>query len=86
MNSRLRANRILLLNDVYEALGLEKTQAGYSHGWAYYPGKDEPFVSFGEWLFNDEELHRLITTNERVYWLDFNCSPINFDEIPFRKV
>lgn len=86
LNRKLRIDGILLLNDVYEALDLPKTQAGYSHGWARYPGEDEPYVSFGEWLYDDAAIHRIITTDERIYWLDFNCAPIDFKKIPFRKV
>ena len=34
-NQKLRAFRYLFLNDVYEALGIEKTQAGQVVGWIY---------------------------------------------------
>lgn len=86
LNTRLRADRILFLNDVYELLGFEKTQAGYQLGWVYDP-RDEfkTIVDFGL-PFTEEWTHEQIANGQRYFWLDFNCTPIVWEETLLREV
>jgi hypothetical protein len=54
-SDRLRANGYLLLNDVYESLGLPKTKAGMVVGWIYNEKNPvgDNYVDFG--LYEDGE-------------------------------
>ena len=39
--NKLRADRHIVLNRVYEKLGYEPTAAGYTHGWVYDPANEK---------------------------------------------
>lgn len=79
-NERLQAKGYLFLNDVYEMLGAQKTQAGNVVGWRYDPKGVEcgdNFVSFG--VFDqcglekyDERKRAFVGGHERSVLLDFN--------------
>lgn len=66
MNHKLRANGFVMLNDVYEALGFERSSAGMIVGWLYEEGKT---IDFGLEDFSPP-------------WLDFNVDGIIFDKLP----
>lgn len=86
LNDMLKAKRVLTLNEVYELLGFEKTQAGFHYGWVYDP-RDEfkVYVDFGLPFEDREWMHKMICENQRSYWLDFNCKEIIWSKTPFRK-
>lgn len=74
-NIQLGLKGYLYLNDVYESLGIEKTDIGQVVGWKVKKlpdgSRDIPFVDFGidkphpdDWKYN---------SNNEIY-LDFNCS------------
>lgn len=70
-NDRLKAHGHLFLNEVYDALGLDRTPAGQIVGWVYGNGDD--YVDFG--IFNDAmqpEHLAFFTGREDSIWLDFN--------------
>lgn len=70
---RLRAHGYLLLNDVYQALGFPKTQAGAVVGWATKNGDD--FVDFHMLDFESEPRRQAFADgDERSILLDFNVS------------
>lgn len=72
-NQRLRAHGYLLLNDVYKALGFEKTQAGAVVGWALANGDE--YVDFGMLDFASEPRREAFADgDERSILLDFNVS------------
>jgi hypothetical protein len=79
-NDRLIARGHLFLNEVYEELGFEWTQAGQEVGWKYYPRGDNPkgdnFVSFGMHNIADEVSRAFINGQERVIFLDFNVDGV----------
>jgi hypothetical protein len=70
-NNRLHANGFLMLNDVYEALGVPKTSAGYVVGWVKGYGDD--YVDFGFGDMSDPVVYDFFVnlTNTGVL-LDFN--------------
>lgn len=70
-NDRLKAEKVLTLNDVYESLGFEKTKAGMVVGWVF--DKDNPvgdnYVEF--------QVHKVYIPSENgekelAYAIDFN--------------
>ncbi|MBE6724916.1 MAG: hypothetical protein E7576_06940 [Ruminococcaceae bacterium] len=87
MTDKLRAERVLCLNEVYDALGFDKTQAGFEYGWICKPGQEmEAYVDFGIYDMNKESVREFIYGHNNSIWLDFNCSKIIWAETPFRKV
>lgn len=75
-NDQLQVKGYVLLNDVYDNLGLERSSAGAVVGWVY--GKDLPgdnYIDFG--CFADEQMDRFIefmTGREKELLLDFNVA------------
>lgn len=75
-NQKLVAKGYLFLNDVYEALGLEKTKAGHVMGWVYDPNSTDKnqFVNFGIFDEDDERARAFVNGDERSIILDFNVA------------
>ena len=68
---RLRAKGFLLLNDVYEHLGFERTREGLVVGWRLGNGDD--YVDFG--IFNPADagrVHDFVLNGDEEIMLDFN--------------
>lgn len=76
-NNRLIARGHLLLNDVYEMLGLEHTQAGCVVGWIISENGDN-YIDFG--IF-DAYNSRFINGVEPSVILDFNVDGVIYDKI-----
>jgi Family of unknown function (DUF6353) len=70
-NDRLRAYGFLFLNEVYEELGLERTQAGQIVGWSMQ-GNGDKYVDFGVYDIADENNRAFVNGLEGVILLDFN--------------
>jgi hypothetical protein len=86
-NNRLNANGFLMLNDVYEALGLAKSSAGQIVGWVKGYGDD--YVDFGFGDMSDPVIYDFFVnlTNTGVL-LDFNVDGPVFeliDQVNSRK-
>lgn len=87
LNDELKAKRILTLNDVYELLGYRKTRAGFQYGWVYDPKNEHrTYVDFGLPFEDKEWVHQKVCEGQRNFWLDFNCSEIVWDKLPFEEV
>lgn len=73
MNDRLRARKMVFLNEVYEALGLPRTQEGQIVGWVYdaeHPVGDN-YIDFG--LYRSEQNYSDFVYGKReAILLDFN--------------
>lgn len=72
-NDKLCANGIVFLNEVYEMLGLPRSQAGQVVGWVFDETNADidNAISFG--LYDDpEKLDHYLYTNEEAILLDFN--------------
>lgn len=87
LTDRLVANRVLRLNEVYDALGFEKTQAGEQFGWVYDPNdEDKNYVNFGVGDLSQKSVRDFVFGENNAVWLDFNCSEIVFSKILYKKV
>lgn len=81
-NDRLRTKGHLLLNDVYDQLGLTRTKAGCVTGWVWGSKTGANFVDFG--IFNGQDMlgfHDFFTGREGHILLDFNVDGIVIDQI-----
>lgn len=79
-NDKLKARGHLFLNEVYDMLGFEHTQAGSVVGWVIGAGDD--FVDFGIYdVYTDPRRSAFINGYERSILLDFNVDGVIFDKI-----
>lgn len=81
-NDILQSRGHVLLNDVYDSLGLERTSAGAVVGWVRGHGDD--YVDFGIFGDNDQDANRLldyVTGREDEVLLDFNVDGVIYDLI-----
>lgn len=69
LNHRLHAYGHVFLNEVYDALGLERSKAGAMVGWVIDGPNSDNFIDFG--LFEVDNI-RAINNMERTFLLDFN--------------
>jgi hypothetical protein len=69
-NNRLRSCGYVFLNEVYESLGLERSQAGQIVGWK--EGDGDGFVDFGLYAIGDECNRAFVNGIEHTVLLDFN--------------
>lgn len=70
-NDKLHRDGFLLLNTVYEMLGLKQDPTGAICGWALDGEEGDTFVDFG--IIPDEENNRFL--------LNFNCQGMVYDKI-----
>lgn len=76
-NHRLTAYGHVFLNEIYDNLGFERSQAGQVVGWVKN-GDGDDYIDFG--LF--EARNRLFINNlEPCVWLDFNVDGVVYDKI-----
>lgn len=80
MNDRLHARGYLFLNEVYEALGLDISQAGQVVGWRMSKNSDN-YVDFGLYDPKNGQARDFINGREGAVLLDFNVDGVIFDKI-----
>lgn len=78
-NDLLRSRGHLFLNEVYDSLGLPRTQAGAIVGWVLGEGDD--FVDFGIYDADSEKVRDFVNGYEKTILLDFNVDGIIYDLI-----
>lgn len=78
-NDLLRTRGHVFLNEVYDALGMERTQAGAVMGWKL--GMGDEFVSFGMFDKNNVKAREFVNGIERSILLDFNIAGYIYDKI-----
>jgi hypothetical protein len=75
-NDRLRAKGHLLLNDVYDSLGLPRTAAGCVVGWVKggngQTTAGDGYVDFGLFDPETQEIRDFFRGDNGALWLDFN--------------
>lgn len=85
-NNRLHSHKgaIVFLNDVYEALGFEKTKAGQVVGWVNKDGnKDgDNYISFDIYNVKRPSSRAFVNGYESVVLLDFNVDGVVVDQLP----
>jgi hypothetical protein len=75
-NNKLKANGHLFLNEVYDALGLERSQAGQLVGWMEGAEGGDGFVDFGLYAQGDEGNRAFVNILEPTVLLDFNVDGV----------
>ena len=70
-NDRLGAHGHIFLNEVYDALGLPRSQAGQIVGWKL-DGNGDGHVDFGIYQIGDESSRAFVNGHEPSILLDFN--------------
>lgn len=73
-NQRLKEEGFLFLNEVYEALGMQKTQAGQVVGWVYDESNPDcdNFVDLGIYDIYNEQKRRFVNGYEKSILIDPN--------------
>lgn len=79
-NEKLNRKGHVFLNEVYDALGIPRTQAGQVVGWIKN-GDGNGFIDFGIFDQNTEAARRAINGYEDVWLLDFNVDGVIYDKI-----
>jgi Family of unknown function (DUF6353) len=77
MNQLLHARGHVFLNEVYDALGLERSQAGAVVGWVR-EGNGDGYIDFGIFVPDNA---RFVNNMERSVLLDFNVDGVIYDKI-----
>jgi Family of unknown function (DUF6353) len=70
-NDRLKIHGFVFLNEVYESLGLPRSQAGQIVGWKL-DGDGDKYISFGIYDIWDESSRAFVNGVESAILLDFN--------------
>jgi hypothetical protein len=73
-NDKLKADRRLFLNDVYDMLGIPRSKAGQIVGWVYDPENPngDNYVDFGIYDIHRQAARDFVNGYERTILLDFN--------------
>ena len=82
-NEVLRSKGHLFLNEVYDMLGIPRSQAGQIVGWIYdeVNPKGDNYVDFGIYNVNDERKRAFVNGFERNILLDFNVDGVIYNLI-----
>lgn len=80
-NERLTRVGHLFLNEVYDALGIDRTREGQEIGWVYDEGNNDlhNFVDFGIYDQDNERKRAFVNGYERNILLDFNVDGVVYD-------
>lgn len=79
-NAHLNAKGFILLNDVLEGLGMERTSAGCVVGWVK-GSEGDGYVDFGVFEGDSFMGRQFVEGKERNCWLDFNVDGVVYDKI-----
>lgn len=81
-NDLLHARGHILLNDVYDMLGIPRSKAGTVVGWVLSRnGTTDDFVSFGVFEGKTDKVRDFVNGREGAILLDFNVDGIIYDKI-----
>lgn len=84
MNRKLLIHGYVFLNDVYEALGIPKTQAGQHVGWVINPkeGEGDGLIDFGIWNEGTYRGIEWVSGQRDALLLDFNVDGVISKHFP----
>lgn len=80
-NNLLIARGYVFLNEVYDELGMPRSQAGQVVGWLRNGKNSDGFIDFGIFDRNDEANRAFVNGTENVILLDFNVDGVIYDKI-----
>lgn|SRR5512136_53662 len=80
-NDLLRSRGHLLLNEVYDMLGMSRTKAGCVVGWVYEKANGDNYVDFGVFSGDTFMGQQFVNGDERSVLLDFNVDGVVYDLI-----
>lgn len=81
LNDQLKRRGYVLLNDAYDALGMDRTPAGCVVGWLYGSDGDN-YIDFGIWGDKDmQRFHDFVVGRESAILLDFNVDGVIYKQI-----
>lgn len=80
-NDLLINRQHLFLNEVYDMLGMKRTQAGSVTGWVISDDGTDNFVDFGIFDSNNLEKRMFVNGDEKNILLDFNVNGVIYDRI-----
>lgn len=85
MNDRLQLEKVVTLNDVYDELGIPRTQQGQIVGWSLLKSKKDGYIDFG--IYNDAYTPNrdFVDGYENVILLDFNVDGPVYGDLPDNK-
>ena len=74
MNDLLQSRGHVFLNEVYDALGIQRTKAGQIVGWVYDPENPDVdnYIDFGIYDIYKPANRNFVNGYEKSIWLDFN--------------
>jgi hypothetical protein len=81
-NDLLRARGYVLLNDVLDMLGIDRTRAGCVVGWVLDGGNSDNYIDFGVFDGDEWKAMQFVTGAEKSVWLDFNVDGVIYDKLP----
>lgn len=81
MNDILKSRGHLFLNEVYDALGFERSSAGQLVGWVYNQNVGDDYIDFDIFRFDQSEKRDFVNAEERSILLDFNVAGVVYDLI-----
>lgn len=86
MNDKLKARGHVFLNEVYDALGFDRSEAGQLVGWVWNKDNTEMeagdgYIDFGIFDGNDYAKRAFVNGDERSILLDFNIDGMIYDLI-----
>jgi hypothetical protein len=84
-NNMLIAKGHVFLNEVYDALGIDRTQAGSQVGWVMNAGGDN-HIDFGIFDGNNPRARAFVNGYERNILLDFNVDGVIYDLFTKKRV
>ena len=81
MNERLKSRKVVFLNEVYDAIGAQRTKAGQVVGWVYDENNPDVdcFIDFKIFDLHDEDKRRFVNGYEKSIWLDFNVDGVVYN-------
>lgn len=84
LNDLLNARGHVFLNEVYDALGMERSGAGQVVGWLRCEDGDN-YIDFGIFNTDNPRAHDFVNGHEAAILLDFNVDGVIYDKLDERK-